>query len=260
MKYSVSRNSVIRLRAWYETYKPRVGNADARQDILNGLRVNTSIQQRNLLDKMKAKGVATKELINRAKGNLGSTDYQNRTNKGLRKEIRRLIAMRITEKQREITIQQRKWWSSTKELNSKLTPQQRTEFNNIKKEELNRVWALLNLDMKKKLLNCEANRRRVIPTELRGVLVGDRELQDKYGEVNVTPVILGGIVPTANMIAFMSLPLKHRTFQKIKSNEGEVQRETRACRQRWNIREKNSHPGESMDQYRGRKEEEETIR
>ena len=116
MKCSVSRNSIIRLSAWYDISKPRVGTADARQDILNGLRVNTSIQQRNLLEKMKAKGLATKELINRAKGNLGNTNYANRTNKGLRKETRRLLAMRITEKQRELKIQQRKWWASTKEL------------------------------------------------------------------------------------------------------------------------------------------------
>ena len=83
MKYPVSQNSMTRLRTWIEQSKPRLGLADARQDIHYGLRVNSSIQQRNLLVKMKAKGVASKELVNRAKGNLGSTNYQNRTNKGL---------------------------------------------------------------------------------------------------------------------------------------------------------------------------------
>ena len=77
-----------------------------------------------------------------------------------------------------------------------------------------------------------------IPEVINGILVGDSGLLDKFGEPKVEVVVLGGIIASANMKAFLRLPLKYRLFCKPKEEEHLVQTEARGTRSRWVIRDK----------------------
>ena len=68
--------------------------------------------------------------------------------------------------------------------------------------------------------------------------------------------ILAGIEASSNVKAFLSLPLKFRIYPKIIRDIHNVQVEGRLARQRWNIREQKSHPGEDLESHRRRKKQE----
>ena len=69
--------------------------------------------------------------------------------------------------------------------------------------------------------------------------------------------MLGGIVPSENMKAFLRLPLKFRCYTKPDRDEAVVQVEGRAARQRWVLRDKDQAGPETFQEYRRRKERQE---
>ena len=99
-----------------------------------------------------------------------------------------------------------------------------------------------------------------IPDQISGIPVDDERLEEEFGSPAIEPVILGGIVPSDNMKAFQRLPLKFRTYPKIKKDFMEIQTEGRASRQRWNIKDRKNFPAENHDAFRVRKEREEDER
>ena len=66
-----------------------------------------------------------------------------------------------------------------------------------------------------------------------GIKIGDKELQEEYGNPDPDVVILGGIEPSANMIALMKIPVKLRIFPKIKRKGHNIEVETMADKERW---------------------------
>ena len=66
-----------------------------------------------------------------------------------------------------------------------------------------------------------------------GVLIRDKELLDRYGEDKEEGLVLGGIVPSEEVKAFLRLPPKFRTYGKVKERDFRINAETAAAKQRF---------------------------
>ena len=51
-----------------------------------------------------------------------------------------------------------------------------------------------------------------IPAEYREILIGNKELDEKYGDIDLSVVIYGGISPSQNVISFIKLPARMQMF------------------------------------------------
>ena len=94
MRYCISQNSIRKLRMLIEESNPILGIAEATKEFKVGVRTTKLVIQRNTIEKMMKTGVASKEIINRARGNIGDRRL-GLTSKALRKEINRLLRYRL---------------------------------------------------------------------------------------------------------------------------------------------------------------------
>ena len=93
-----------------------------------------------------------------------------------------------------------------------------------------------------------------------GIKIGDKELQEEYGNPDPDVVILGGIEPSANMIALMKIPVKLRIFPKINRKGHNIEVETMADKERLIAMDFNEHGVEDPQQRLSRKEQEKRRR
>ena len=93
-----------------------------------------------------------------------------------------------------------------------------------------------------------------------GIKIGDKELQEEYGNPDPDVVILGGIEPSANMIALMKIPVKLRIFPKINRKGHNIEVETMADKERLIAMDFIEHGVEDPQQKLSRKEQEKRRR
>ena len=93
-----------------------------------------------------------------------------------------------------------------------------------------------------------------------GIKIGDKELQEEYGNPDPDVVILGGIEPSANMIALMKIPVKLRIFPKINRKGHNIEVETMADKERLMAMDFNENGVEDPQQRLSRKEQEKRRR
>ena len=131
---------MIRLKSLIEQSKPSIGYHEVVGDQVNGFILSKKIWAKNFHEKLKKAGGATKELVAQAKRNLGGS---RRPNSSIKKEISRLMAMRITLIQREIREHRNKSWRLTKKVETAFAQVGlKNEYENIKRGEQNWVWCI----------------------------------------------------------------------------------------------------------------------
>jgi len=260
MRYSLSYNTILRLRTSFGQSQPNIGIADVTQQFKLGIKQSISILQRNFLEKLKKSGSATKEIRGRARGNLGIHDKEC-FNKGVKNECNRLIDIRINLKKKESSLIRKKWLEKRTENEKRMNLFLKEQLRELEKEELNRVWEAEKKRLEDRLKDIKRTDVNVaIPEELEGIKVSDNKLEEQFGTHSVTPIILGGIQATENMKDFLRLPLNFRLYPKLERMNHEIQVEGRATRSRWNLRDKRIHPNEDFETFRQRKEKEEEDR
>ena len=99
MNYSISYNSVLRLKSLISDFKPDIGYSDLARDVREGIKFTKLVSQRNYLEKLLARGESTPEVIALARRRY-STDPKITTR--FKKEERRIMTFRINEKYRQI--------------------------------------------------------------------------------------------------------------------------------------------------------------
>ena len=99
MNYSISYNTVLKLRCIIEKFKPDCGYQDLAKDIRTGIKYTKLVSQRNFLEKLLARGEATPEVITLARRRY-STEYNN--NKKHSNTEKRIMHFRINEKEQEM--------------------------------------------------------------------------------------------------------------------------------------------------------------
>ena len=119
---------------------------------------------------------------------------------------------------------------------------------------MKKVW-----DLEKKHKNDKLNNNKNIakpPDELEGIPVSDDKLEEMFGEPSVEPVVLGGIEASENVKNFLKLPLKFRLFPKINVKNAQIEVESKACKQRWSLKDKYFNGNETPEERLERKEKE----
>ena len=67
MNYSISYNSVLKLRHFLDHFQPLRGYSEFAKDVKEGIKYTKMVSQRNYLEKLLAKGEATPEVISLAR-------------------------------------------------------------------------------------------------------------------------------------------------------------------------------------------------
>ena len=58
-------------------------------------------------------------------------------------------------------------------------------------------------------------KKSTVPEEYMGILIGERELIEKYGETVPEVAVYGGIEPSPNVIKFLQLPARMRIHSQL---------------------------------------------
>ena len=95
MNYSISFNSVLKLRHFIDVFQPVKGYNDFAKDVKEGIKLTKLNSQKNYLEKLLAKGEATPEVI--ALARRGVHQVPDRTRR-FRQEERIIMKNRIEEK------------------------------------------------------------------------------------------------------------------------------------------------------------------
>ena len=126
------------LKTWHYERNPNVGYGECLKVIREGIRVNKLVPKRNFLEKLKKKGVFTKEMLTTAKRNRGPNAPTSKKRK--KQEQRHLLALRIKEKSLELKKCQQVWRKNLGAVEERLTRPAKKEFAQIRTNELKRVW------------------------------------------------------------------------------------------------------------------------
>ena len=250
MRLQICSNTVSLLKTWYSERNPRLRFGEYLKIVREGIRINKLVAQRDFLEKIQKKGLYTQEMITTAKRNRGLNAPAS--NKRQKKEQKRLLALRIKEKLLELKKCQQVWRKNLKAVEEGLTRQARREFNQIKSRELKRTWDI-EKDHKNEKIKC-LTQGQEIPQVYMGITIGDRLLKEKFQAPDPEVVVLGGIVPTANMIAFMKIPVKTRIHPKVDQFRHEVECEATADKERWTVQDMEQHGEETIQARLSRKE------
>ena len=189
MRVSISQNSIRRLRAFIEEVNPRLGLAEAMHKFKVGVKVTRLVIQRNNLEKMLKLGAVGKEILNRARGNICANKNLGLGSKALKKECNRLLRFRITKKNKEVKEMQRKWYNLQEQAERKIPVNGRPRYKKIRQDEVSRVWSIEKDKAREKLERLA--RTNQLPPTLSGIILGDHELLQRYGELRVALWYLG---------------------------------------------------------------------
>ena len=236
MNFSISYNTVLRLREILNNFQPNLGYNDFTRDIKEGIKITKMTSQRNYLDKLRARGEATREVQSLAKRR-----YSTFSTKRIKTEEKRIMNFRIKEKDNLIHRAKVQWSKLSSRVEASFPRDGKAQYRIIKREELNRVWSLEKEHKLRKL-----DRHPGVPDVYQGITLGDEALQQQFGDPVDQPVILGGLEVSENVKAFCLLPFKYRLFPTVRRKDHKVEGEARAAKQRWTAADIANHQGESF--------------
>ena len=105
MNFTISYNSILLLRDILNDFQPRLGFNDFTRDIKEGIKITKMTSQKNFLEKLLARGEATREVQTLARRRYSAYP----TTKRIRTEERRIMTFRIREKEFLITKAKTDW-------------------------------------------------------------------------------------------------------------------------------------------------------
>ena len=149
--------------------------------------------------------------------------------------------MRVMEKKKEIEDLRKKWEAETKRVTIllDLSFQGSERMRILKAEELKKFWQNEKKRIHRKADNMVEKqnpiRKTNVPVEYRGILIGDQELIDKFGQTSPSIAVYGGIVPSDNVIKFLQLPARLRRFGNIDKLSGIKKTEEYATGRCWDM-------------------------
>ena len=246
MEHQVTYYTVKQLKLIIDNI-PCLGLKELTNDIKEGFKYTRLVTQHNLLEKLRKKGDATSDVISIAKKI--TSKYNSVRNK---KEESRMMGLRIAEKSKECRIQRQKWCQKSISVESGMQRQVKEHYRHLKRQELDRVWRLEKARIDNKL----SRTKIVIPDIYAGIKIADHVLKGQFGDCVTKPVVLGGIVKTENIEAYINLPLGFRMYGKVDKDSFETEVESVAAKQRWSVRETTENPGESNQERCSRRERE----
>ena len=95
MNFSISYNSILKLKEILAEFKPDVGYNDFVKDIKLGIKATKMTSQKNYLEKLRARGECTPEVASLARRRLSTDPRNTRRNKA---EEKRIMYFRIRER------------------------------------------------------------------------------------------------------------------------------------------------------------------
>ena len=107
--------------------------------------------------------------------------------------------------------------------------------------ELQHVWKKIREKTHRKVQHMVAKQNPIrdsVMGTFEDILIGDSELEERYGETIPKVAVHGGIDPSPNVISFLRLPANLRLFDKIEKIIGEKKVEEAAVKDRWEERNK----------------------
>ena len=86
--------------------------------------------------------------------------------------------------------------------------------------------------------------------------IGDDPLKQEFGDWTPSVVVYGGIKPSQDVVRLLELPASFRLYGNVDKVATQVEIEKTATKQRWGVRDKELHEGETVEQMRARKDSE----
>ena len=93
-----------------------------------------------------------------------------------------------------------------------------------------------------------------------GILIGERELNDMFGDTVIDVAVYGGLQLSDNVKSFLSLPSGFRIYDRIEMIQAKKKAEITAVTERWDIRDRAEREDENVrmspDELRTEKDKE----
>ena len=105
MNFGISFNTVLKLRELIQNFQPNLGYQNYAKDIKEGIKFTKKVSQKDYLLKLIARNESTPEIQNLAIRNLYHQPIGRNRNK---KEERKIMLLRVKDKEREIVEQRKK--------------------------------------------------------------------------------------------------------------------------------------------------------
>ena len=178
------------------------------KEILNTMKIGVkhlrNVVKKDFLEMCLKKSLTTPEIESLASKIVG--DHRNKESI-VREEGKRIMKTRIRLKRKDITSQKFEWTSKSRKLSNmlKLSPAENHRMRMITKAELREHWHKNRVKLKSKVDWLQQKQKPTsndIPKEYRGILIGDKELQDKFGDTEITVAVYSGIKPSENVVEF----------------------------------------------------------
>ena len=212
--------------------------AELKKDVKEGIKYTKMSSQKLLLMKLLTLRIATPEIILTAKKIISPTNTKRN-----QRDEKRIMKQRITTKNKEIREQGRKWESSSERIERMFEPEARKQYRKMKNLDLEQVWKYENTRIAKRIvwLIKKYNTKEIVPDIIDGIVIGDKQLEERFGEPGIEPAVNGGIEISMNMAEFLKLPAKFRIHSKISRIDHQIQTEVTAAKAQWNVREQQEH-------------------
>ena len=166
----------------YTNSQPRMGFAEVTGDIVNGFILTKLVWIRNFFERLKRSGGATKEMMARARNNLG-----RRSTRSIRTEVSKLMGQKIGQISREIRAQQHRCHLTSAKV-ERAFGDNKQQYITIKRRENSRVW---EAEKSLKLRKLEAMKPK-LPEHINEIPLSDQKLEEAFGTPVVEVVALGG--------------------------------------------------------------------
>ena len=141
----------------------------------------------------------------------------------------RILLVRIKMKLKEIKGLKYMWTRASVRIRKILQGDQVQRYEDIKKQELSRVW---NEEKAKSRGKVSWFTRSPLLESIQGIPNRDDELIRVFGDIPDEGLVLGGIEATTEIKAFLRLDPKFKVFKKLDSHTHETEAETTAFKQR----------------------------
>ena len=187
---SLSKTSVVTIKQILQIeMKPKWMENILIREIKEGVKHQKLVARKDFLDQCIRRTICPSEIVAIARIVEGQDRSRNR------KEEKRILRIRIDNLMEEIRESKARWSAETKRVNSVLglSMEGSHGIKKARENELKLVW-----DRKKVRTNRKADKMDVkqnptkrsnIPATYRQILIGDKELSDKYGETPVSVAI-----------------------------------------------------------------------
>ena len=208
MTKSVSTMAVSSiLRILTSDRKPQSMKTYLIADIKNRIE-NLALWSKNIfLKQCLSRGIATKEIKDLAKKTVSEGGAKQRH---IREE-RRILRLRIQEKERQIIDSTRKIDIETRKAHKivQLSPGLLDQFKQVRRNELGQKWEYLRDKRETRLRKIVENccDKDKVPEKYRGVDISDRALTEMFGDPSKEPAVYGGVEITPKIREFLKLPV-----------------------------------------------------